>query len=104
MSNPFTVASVNDETGPLTFIARRMRGSTTQSLARLAGVHWPDIKVALSPDGPYGAAAYFPDLSPSFDKVLLVAGGVGATFIMPPYEHITNENPAARVQLVWAAR
>ncbi|KAJ5754096.1 uncharacterized protein N7511_008249 [Penicillium nucicola] len=104
LSNPFTVVSANEETGYLTFVARRMHGLATQTLARFAGVHWPNTKLTLNLDGPYGAATYFPDLAAGFDKVLLVAGGVGATFITPLYEHIITENPAARVQLVWAVR
>lgn len=102
MHNPFTVASVSEETGTLTLVARRMMGPVTNRLASLQSL---DTQVAVNIDGPYGTAAYFPNLAGSqFHKVLLVAGGVGATFIMPLYEHILSENPSAQVQMVWAVK
>jgi len=105
ISNPFTVASVNEEAEELRLVARQMSGPMTNTLARLASLQSPDTKVALNVDGPYGVAAHFPNLAGTdFDRILLVAGGVGATFIMPLYEHVITENPSAQVELVWAVR
>ncbi|EFX00918.1 ferric reductase-like protein [Grosmannia clavigera kw1407] len=68
----------------------------------------PDGLVHLSIDGPYGAAAHFPDLSAQqFDHVLLVAGGVGATFVVPIYRALVHDgspSPSPKVDLVWAVR
>ncbi|KAF2650523.1 hypothetical protein K491DRAFT_731288 [Lophiostoma macrostomum CBS 122681] len=105
LSNPFTVASINEELGTITLVARQMKGPVTAALARLASLQAPGSKVALNIDGPYGAAAHFPNMAgTSFDKILLVAGGVGATFIMPLFDSISTENAAAQLELVWAVR
>ncbi|KAI1098357.1 metalloreductase Fre8 [Jackrogersella minutella] len=103
--NPFTIASVDDESGELTLVAKRQRGPMTKTLAQHAENALDGVKVPLSIEGPYGCATWFPNLGgPGFQRVLLVAGGVGATFILPLYRMIANENPAARVQMVWAVR
>jgi len=104
-SNPFTVASVDEEKEELTLVARQIHGPLTGALSRLASLRSPDSKFELTLDGPYGAAAHFPDLAGGgFDKILLVAGGIGSTFILPLYEHVRKGNPAASVEFVWAVR
>ncbi|KAI1468304.1 uncharacterized protein F4812DRAFT_426251 [Daldinia caldariorum] len=103
--NPFTIASVDEKTGELTLVARRQRGPMTKALAQFAEDDSASTKVPLCIDGPYGCATWFPNLAgPEFDRILLVAGGVGSTFILPISRYIINENPAARVQMVWAVR
>ncbi|KAI1371309.1 metalloreductase Fre8 [Hypoxylon crocopeplum] len=94
--NPFTIASVDEESGELTLVARRQRGPMTGALARFAEDGLASTKIPLSIEGPYGCATQFPNLAgPDFDRVLLVAGGVGL---------VVTESPAARVQMVWAVR
>lgn len=102
--NPFTVVSANEETGELTFVARKRSGPMTSRLSQFASA--PEIKIPLCIEGPYGAAGKtFSDLvSPGIHRILLVAGGVGATFAVPIYHAILAENPAARVHLTWAIR
>ncbi|OTB18071.1 hypothetical protein K445DRAFT_20537 [Daldinia sp. EC12] len=122
--NPFTIASVDEKSGELTLVARRQRGPMTKALAQFAEDDLANTKVPLCIEGPYGCAKWFPNLAgPEFDRVLLVAGGVGSTFILPISSillatrflnhtqhlrmgdgYIINENPAARVQMVWAVR
>ncbi|GAB7357758.1 hypothetical protein MBLNU459_g0408t1 [Dothideomycetes sp. NU459] len=103
-SNPFTIASVDMKASRITLIARVRQGPFTNRLASLA-LQSAETRAMLSVEGPYGAAAHFPDFRPAeFGRILLVAGGVGATFVMPLYEHITTVNPSARVELVWAVR
>ncbi|KAI0401420.1 ferric reductase like transmembrane component [Xylaria palmicola] len=100
--NPFSVAAVDESTSELTLVARRHDGPMTRALEKLAG-NTSGVKLAF--DGPYGCAKRFPNLAgPEFDRILLVAGGVGATFTLPLYHWILAENPAARVQMVWMAR
>jgi ferredoxin-NADP reductase len=105
--NPFTVASVDEESGDLTLIARHCGGPMTAALGRLAkptaSGSTDEDKIPLSIEGPYGAASRFPQFS-DFDRILLVAGGVGAAFTLPLYRSIVSENPAAKVQMVWAIR
>lgn len=105
LSNPFSVASVNEEAEELTIIARQMGGPLTSTLAKLAISRSPDTKVDINVKGPYGIAAHFPRFAgTNFDRVLLVAGGIGATFIIPLYEHIVTENPMTQIEMVWAVR
>ncbi len=117
LHNPFTVAAVNEETGDITLVARRRAGPMTAILAQLAGLSAPERssssstskpeagKLAVNIEGPYGAAAHFPNLAGGrFDRVLLVAGGVGATFAVPIYRALVHDSPAAKVSLVWAVR
>ncbi|KLU84724.1 metalloreductase Fre8 [Magnaporthiopsis poae ATCC 64411] len=123
--NPFTVADVDDATGDLTLVARRRSGPMTAALARFAKsspgsaasapptpstaasrhANYDETRIPLFIEGPYGAARHFPNLAgPGFDRVLLVAGGVGATFAVPLYRAIRHDNPSAKVELVWALR
>ncbi|KAK0625273.1 ferric reductase NAD binding domain-containing protein [Bombardia bombarda] len=105
--NPFTVAHVDDRSGDLTLVARRLSGPMTAALAQLAADSSSGGagKVPLCIEGPYGIARHFPPLSSgSFDRVLLVAGGIGATFIVPLFRSILEEDPRAQVEMVWAVR
>ncbi|KAK3941353.1 ferric reductase NAD binding domain-containing protein [Diplogelasinospora grovesii] len=118
--NPFTVAAVDEETGDLTLVARHLGGPMTAALARFAGVGKPgptrrpsnangttsnEDKVPLYIEGPYGCVRHFPTFSSGdFDRILLVAGGIGATFTVPLYRSMLQENPNAKVEMVWAVR
>ncbi|KAI0460561.1 ferric reductase like transmembrane component [Xylaria acuta] len=103
--NPFSIAAVDESARELTLVARRHDGPMTRTLAGFANNTNTDSKIKLAFDGPYGCAKRFPNLTgPEFDRILLVAGGVGATFTLPLYRWILAENPAARVQMVWAVR
>jgi len=115
--NPFTVAAVDDETGDLTLVARHRGGPITSALARFAGikpantmtrstiVSREDGKIPLCIEGPYGMVKHFPNLAGGeFDRILLVAGGIGATFTVPLYRSILHDNPNAKVEMVWAVR
>ncbi|KAL5089196.1 hypothetical protein Trisim1_005759 [Trichoderma cf. simile WF8] len=104
-SNPYTVASVDEEAGEFMLIVRQMRGPTTKTLSSFSNPASMGTNVALSFDGPYGGYTNFLDFSRSkFDGVLLFAGGVGATFIFQLYKHIRTKNPSLRVQTIWATR
>ncbi|KAL9037698.1 MAG: hypothetical protein Q9214_005583, partial [Letrouitia sp. 1 TL-2023] len=108
-SKPFSSSSHPHEGGKLNLIIRSLSGTT----ARLARFH---EETNLMIEGPYGAAATsFPDfLTAGFASVLLVAGGVGATFTAPIYadlvSRIAGSRPLAqdhdkvKVRHVWAVR
>ncbi|EXA52431.1 hypothetical protein FOVG_00723 [Fusarium oxysporum f. sp. pisi HDV247] len=107
--NPFTVASTNQETGELTFVARTRNGPMTNRLHHLSSTTnagGSTEKVELNIEGPYGAIGKtFNDLINSgINRILIVAGGVGATFAVPLYHAILAENSTTNVQLVWAIR
>ncbi|ROW07211.1 hypothetical protein VMCG_03883 [Cytospora schulzeri] len=105
--NPFTVAAVDEKTGDITLVCRHFGGPMTSTLKKLAktDAHQNTTQVPLAIEGPYGVPSYFPKLSGGdFDQILLVAGGVGATFTVPLYRALANDNPSTKVQLVWAVR
>ncbi|KAF5660735.1 ferric cupric reductase transmembrane component 2 [Fusarium heterosporum] len=107
--NPFTVASTNQETDELTFVARTRTGPMTGRLHHLSSTsnaRTSAEKVELNIEGPYGTIGKtFNDLVTSgINRVLIVAGGVGATFAVPLYHAILAENSITHVQLIWAIR
>ncbi|SCV32190.1 related to ferric reductase [Fusarium fujikuroi] len=107
--NPFTVASTNQETGELTFVACTRNGPMTNRLHHLSSstnAGGSAEKVELNIEGPYGAIGKtFNDLINSgINRILIVAGGVGATFAVPLYHAVLAENSTTNVQLVWAIR
>ncbi|KAF5023945.1 hypothetical protein F66182_3983 [Fusarium sp. NRRL 66182] len=104
--NPFTVSSADQQTGELTFVARTRTGPMTNRLHQFSSSNNMTAEVQLNIEGPYGKMGKrFNDLVTSgISRVLLVAGGVGATFTVPLYHAIQAENPAAHVQLIWAIR
>lgn len=105
--NPFTVVSANEESGDLTFVVRKRSGPMTTRLAEFAAAgvpSTPEGRIPLCIEGPYGAVGKtFPDLVGSgISRILLVAGGVGASFAVPIYHAILADTPSARIQFVWA--
>ena len=70
-------------------------------LADLAKAPQP---VPLLVEGPYGSAKYFPDLASNYDRVLLVAGGVGATFTLPIYRDLLSKGKGSIVKFVWSVK
>lgn len=105
--NPFTVADVDEATGDITLVCRHFGGPMTSTLKQLAknSARQGSAQVPLAIEGPYGVPSYFSKLSGGeFDRILLVAGGVGATFAVPLYRALVNDNQSTNVQLVWAVR
>jgi NAD(P)H-flavin reductase len=113
LRNPFTVASLPQKDGQLVLVARTLDGNTKKlaALARQADLHDGAIprSLPLNVEGPYGSALHTSKLS-GFNRILLVAGGVGATFIIPLWRTIldvkrSNEQQFnVDVKLVWAVR
>ncbi|KNG48467.1 metalloreductase fre8 [Stemphylium lycopersici] len=119
-TNPFTVASLPSKDKELLLVARTLKGNT-KYLAELArslsqgGSNVPMLPTAggdipilpLALEGPYGASTRLPDLW-DYDKVLLVAGGVGATFIMPIYRNMMEIHDGmptgTHVRCIWAVQ
>lgn len=104
--SPFTVAGVNEDSWELTLVARQHRGPMTRNFGRLARLGGrANTRVPLCIEGPYGAARYFPQtIGFKFDRVLLFAGGVGATFTLPIYHYLNREHPLTRTEMIWAVR
>lgn len=119
--NPFTIASIPSLDKELLLVARALNGNTKYlaDLARTlaqggsgatmlptANGDIPIIPIAL--EGPYGASTRLPDLS-DCDRVLLLAGGVGATYIMPIFRSISEDlqdsmTSGTKVRCVWTVQ
>ena len=82
-NNPFSDADEKDLR--IELVARILDGST--KLLAEAAEESEGSPVPFLLEGPYGGSKNFPDLL-SYDKILLVAGGVGATFALPIYEDL----------------
>lgn len=107
--NPFTVAAVSPSTDALSLVLRRSAGPMTSHLSSASSASSATaIKLPLTLDGPYGAASHsWPSLlskNGGPHRILLFAGGVGATFILPIYNTLVTDHPAANVQFIWAIR
>ncbi|KAI4247406.1 MAG: hypothetical protein LQ352_006162 [Teloschistes flavicans] len=112
--NPFTIANLphqdndaDNNNNSIQLVLRSLSG-TTSLLSSLAPNKGSPQKTATAPlliEGPYGSASsFFPSL-PSSDRILLVAGGVGATFTLPIYRALLARNfPPANIHFVWSTR
>ncbi|KAI5370211.1 Putative ferric reductase, NAD binding domain, ferric reductase transmembrane component-like protein [Septoria linicola] len=103
-SNPFTVASVPAIDNQLKFVARILDGNT------LALANSAKENQNISVEGPYGIASHADRLL-GYDRIVFIAGGVGATFIVPLYRQLLSDlSPSKgsyrrqKVSFVWAAR
>lgn len=103
--NPFTVADVRRDTGEVVLVARQQGGPMTRRLMQLAREDGGG-RVPLCIEGPYGAfgRTYTSLMDSGVDRVLLVAGGVGASFVLPIYKALKKSHPSAKVELTWAVR
>merc|ERR1712070_1010016 len=111
-SNPFTIASLPSIDGHIRVVAKILDGNT----ARLAQIATDDRKDGtlgpqpISIEGPYGVANHSDRLL-KYDRILFVAGGVGATFVLPLYRQLLADlSPSSgsyrrqKVDFVWVAR
>ncbi|KAJ9629906.1 hypothetical protein H2203_002291 [Taxawa tesnikishii (nom. ined.)] len=105
-SNPFTIASLPSIDGHLTLVTRVLDGNTKTLALHSSSPSSSPKKMSL--EGPYGLSTHSLNLL-GFNKVLFVAGGVGATFVVPLYRRLLSDlSPSAgsvrrqRVRLVWA--
>ncbi|KAL8924802.1 MAG: hypothetical protein Q9172_002517 [Xanthocarpia lactea] len=102
--NPFTIANLPQKTNHIRLILRTRNG-TTRNLSGIIDPNKTTItNIPLSIEGPYGAAANFPDFR-DYDRILFVAGGVGATFTLPIYQSIIARGlHASKMRFVWAVK
>ena len=102
-NNPFTIARTPKDRQELQLVIRELSGTT--ALIRPFTKSPQPVPVTI--EGPYGAANYFPDFK-DYNDILLVAGGVGATFTMPIYQHLlannTHVGKTPNLRFVWSVR
>ncbi|KAK4554865.1 hypothetical protein LTR86_008013 [Recurvomyces mirabilis] len=106
-SNPFTVASIPAVDGNLRFVARILDGNTAK-LAKAADESKRQREITV--EGPYGVITHAEKLL-AYDRILFVAGGVGATFIVPLYRQLLADlSPSKgshrrqRVSFLWSVK
>ncbi|CAO1599765.1 hypothetical protein XANCAGTX0491_003480 [Xanthoria calcicola] len=111
--NPFTIANLPQKDTHIRLVLRALNG-TTRLLANTIPSSSPSktpskpTTIPLNIEGPYGAAANFPNLA-TYDRILLVAGGVGATFTVPIYRHLIEQQECIHTKnrttrFVWAVK
>ena len=108
-SNPLTAVSIPSTDKHLKFVARALDGNT-KKLAMISGKNSSGIEVNLAIEGPYGLST-LDDKLLQYDRVLFVAGGVGATFVLPLYRQLLSDlSPGMgsyrrqKVTFVWIAK
>lgn len=102
--NPFSIANRDPhDDKKIELVARALSGTT----AMLADCAAKQKTTSLTLEGPYGAANCFPDLA-TYDRVLFVAGGVGATFTLPIYLDLLHRGARGEqipsIKFVWSVR
>ncbi|XHG08993.1 hypothetical protein AWENTII_012075 [Aspergillus wentii] len=105
ISNPFTVANVEEHA--VTLVLRARNGPTTKALSTLSDSLKANTPISI--EGPYGSSSRFTTLATQFDRILLIAGGVGGTFILPIYHALrdqfeTEGRSPHRLNLTWSIR
>ncbi|RDW65558.1 hypothetical protein BP5796_10250 [Coleophoma crateriformis] len=100
-THPFTISSL-PSSGLMVFYIKPHTGGLTERLHNLANQSNGN-KVAVSIDGPYGHSSVAQTLS-TYDKVLLVAGGSGSTFILPILEALTFTPGQRAIKIVVATK
>lgn len=96
-THPVTLVSTN----PVEFVLKAYDGFTSDLLKH--ALEAPDARLRCSLDGPYGAT---PDFK-TFDKVVLVAGGSGASFAFAiATDIVRNVHPAKKISVdfVWVVK
>jgi NAD(P)H-flavin reductase len=101
-STPLTIASLASDSEELRLMAR-VRNGRTKSLAKLDS----DISYKFNLEGPYGSQDHISELL-RCRKILLIAGGVGGTFILPIYRQLLKDFVARpkkhHLTMHWIAR
>jgi NAD(P)H-flavin reductase len=109
--SPFTIASLPCEDGNLKLAARILDGNTAAlAKATTEGATGKATSIPLILEGPYGLSTH-PTTLLQYNRVLFIAGGVGATFVVPLYRTLLRDlspSPGSRrrqnVAFVWVVR
>ncbi|KAK6363377.1 Ferric reductase like transmembrane component [Orbilia blumenaviensis] len=92
--NPFTLSSVDDETGEMKFLVRVRNGFTKElkdvAMATTTMTTAVDASLNMVIEGPYGIAGVFPGFG-WFDAFLFVTGGIGITMTLSVLRELVVE-------------
>ncbi|PNS20148.1 Ferric reductase transmembrane component 5 [Sphaceloma murrayae] len=98
--NPFSISSVQED-GEVRCVMKVMGGNTRKLLA----VRGEEKTMRV--EGPYGRSDHLQELL-GCDRVLFIAGGVGATFVLPLLRALIKDggaaSPARRISAIWAVK
>lgn len=98
--NPFTIVTIPDGKDGVALVARQLSGNT-KNLHKLGQ---SEREVNVSMEGPYGSSAYLKHAE-SCKKILLIAGGVGATFSIPVWRHLVQHGSKGQeIKLIWVVK
>uniref|UniRef100_A0A060T7K7 ferric-chelate reductase (NADPH) n=1 Tax=Blastobotrys adeninivorans TaxID=409370 RepID=A0A060T7K7_BLAAD len=101
--HPFSIVGQSSD-GESFQIFCRSRGGHTRGLlhklAREGCTKNNQMTVSVLVEGPYGVHCPLE----RYDEVLLIAGGIGITSIIPYVEHLVEHRPDARIVFVWVAQ
>ncbi|KAL9100502.1 MAG: hypothetical protein Q9163_004125 [Psora crenata] len=98
--NPFTIANDPSTDGTIQLVARSLKGTTAMLETLASQLQAATVLI----EGPYGSAKYLPDLA-TYDRILLIAGGVGATFTIPLLCRLRDSGgTTTHVKFVWAVK
>lgn len=105
--NPFTIASTSPDGKGISLILRSLSGPTTLALNTLSKL--PKARPPIAIEGPLGFSSKLQNIASRYDRFLFVAGGVGATYILPFYHSVReglekDERSTDRATLVWSMR
>lgn len=104
-NNPFTIADFSKEEGKVQVIIRVRNGFTKRLASLTAGSNGAQIKLPVVLEMYYGACVNYTELASQFDRLLIVAGGVGGAFAVPWLKHLAGIPGALeRTRFVWAMR
>lgn len=103
-SNPFTIADFSREAGGIQIVAR-IRNGATKRLAFMSASRYDEIKIPVVVEINYGTCIHYRGLHSQFDRILIVAGGVGGSFAIPWIKHLASiPDVLVRTRFIWAMR
>ena len=108
--NPFTIVDATKGSSKrhmkMTLVARNLGGPQTAALTRSVGYA---EREELSVEDPYGEASEYmhqlTEHAKNTGQILLIAGGVGATYAVPIYQHLLHSRGnTAGIKLMWLVK
>ncbi|KAL8650007.1 MAG: hypothetical protein Q9226_005326 [Calogaya cf. arnoldii] len=111
--NPFTIANLPEKDTHIRLIVRTLNGTTRLLYHHASSTPKTTIPPPTSPpkitniplkvEGPYGSTSTFPNLT-TYNRILFVAGGVGATFTLPIYRDLISQASRGNIRFIWAVK
>ena len=106
--NPFTIATLPADSQTVALVVRCINGNTKTISAPASGLVLREFDdrapYRVSLEGPYGSSKYLEPPN-NFSRVLLIAGGVGGSYIVPQWRFfVLAQRPPPEIRLAWAVK